>query len=540
LRRSNWTSPLRKDKSNLTSAAPKGGFDAVIGNPPYVRQELLGPEVKRALKRGYKTFDGMADLYVYFCEQGLRLLKPGGRMSYVVTNKWLKAGYSEELRRLFSDDAWLEFVADFGHAKHFFPDADVFPSVVTVRRPLRRLPLPEEAAICVIPRDSVPLRGLEAAVTEATFPLPRAMFTKEAWVLEPRPVMDLLDKIKRNGIPLAQYAGVKPYRGILTGLNEAFLIDTAKRDELIHADPGCAEIIKPYLRGQDVERWHAPWQGLWMIFARRGIDIDRFPSVKRHLEGYRMQLEPKPVGWQPSKPNEKWLGRKEGSYAWCEIQDSVDYWEGLLQPKIIYPDIMWSPSFVIDRNGLMIANTAYFLGTADPWVVSVLNAPVGWALAWRKAQHGKDEALRYFNTFLESYPVPPRPSNFDIETHVADLSGRISKAADAAFSILDWLRHEFGLERPGQALAQPHLLDADGFVAALRKALPKSRRFSSADIARLKQEHATTLGPARAAADEALVLERRLSDLVNAAYGLTHEEVQLMWGTAPPRMPFQP
>jgi len=171
---------------------------------------------KRALKRGYKAIDGMADLYVYFYEQGLRLLKPGGRMSYVVTNRWLKAGYAEELRRLFSDDAWLEFVADFGHAKHFFPGADVFPSVVTVRKPLRGLPPPEDAAICVIPRDSVPRRGLEAAVKEATFPLPRAMFTKEAWVLEPRPVMDLLDKIRRKRVPLVKYAGVKPYRGVLT------------------------------------------------------------------------------------------------------------------------------------------------------------------------------------------------------------------------------------------------------------------------------------------------------------------------------------
>ncbi len=121
--------------SNLLSAAPTGGFDAVIGNPPYVRQELLGADVKRALKGAYAAYDGMADLYVYFYEQGLRLLRPGGRMSYVVTNKWLKAGYAEELRQLFAEKGWLEFVADFGHAKHFFPDADVFPSVVVVRKP---------------------------------------------------------------------------------------------------------------------------------------------------------------------------------------------------------------------------------------------------------------------------------------------------------------------------------------------------------------------------------------------------------------------
>src|SRR5205823_5749297 len=157
--------------SNLLSAEPRGGFDAVIGNPPYVRQELLGDELKRALKAEYSAFDGMADLYVYFYEQGLRLLRPGGRLSYVVTNKWLKAGYAEALRDLFAEKGEVEFVADFGHAKHFFPDADVFPSVVVVRRPLAGEAAPADAEVCVIPRDAVPEKGLLAAVAGATYRL---------------------------------------------------------------------------------------------------------------------------------------------------------------------------------------------------------------------------------------------------------------------------------------------------------------------------------------------------------------------------------
>ena len=108
-------------------------------------------------------------------------------------------------------------------------------------------------------------------MTEATFPLPRAMFSKESWVLEPKPVMDLLEKIRRNGVPFAEYAGVKPLYGIKTGLNEAFLIDTPTREQLVRDDPACADIIKPYLRGQDIDRWHAPWDGLWMIFAWREL-----------------------------------------------------------------------------------------------------------------------------------------------------------------------------------------------------------------------------------------------------------------------------
>jgi hypothetical protein len=278
----------------LASAAPAGGFDAVIGNPPYVRQELLG-RVKPALKAAYAAYDGMADLYVYFYEQGLRLLRPGGRMSYVVTNKWLKAGYAEALRGLFCDPSRAEvvFIADFGHAKHFFPDADVFPSVIVVQRPDQ--PAESDVEVCVLPRDAVPAKGLAAAVDAATFTVPRAMFTRESWTLDPKPVMELMEKVHRQGVRLLDYAGVTPQYGIKTGLNDAFVVDTATRDRLISQDPRCAEVIKPYLRGQDVERWHAPWSGLWMIFARRGIDIQSYPSVLRHLAAYRDRLEPRPA-----------------------------------------------------------------------------------------------------------------------------------------------------------------------------------------------------------------------------------------------------
>lgn len=135
------------------SAEPRGGFDAVIGNPPYVRQEKLA-EIKPALRKAYAAWDGMADLYVYFYELGLRLLRPGGRLSYVVTNKWLKAGYAETLRGLLADRAWLDLVVDFGHAKQFFKDADVFPCIVVAERPDGSEP-PEQTSTCLIPREEV-------------------------------------------------------------------------------------------------------------------------------------------------------------------------------------------------------------------------------------------------------------------------------------------------------------------------------------------------------------------------------------------------
>ena len=311
---------------NLAQPVPDGGFDAIIGNPPYVRQERLAA-LKPALAASYATYAGTADLYVYFFEQGLRLVRPGGRVAFVVTNKWLKAGYAEELRAMLTDPARAETetVIDFGHARAFFPDADVFPNVVVMRRP-DGTDVPESLTVAVPPRETLPDEQLGAAVDAASFPLLRTSLGREGWALEPKPVMDLLAKIRRAGVPLVEYAGVKPYRGVLTGFNEAFLIDTATRDRLVAADPASAEIVKPYLRGQDIQRWTADWAGLWMIFARRGLDIRRYPAVLAHLQTFRKSLEPKPPTWKPSSPDDEWPGRKSGNYAWYEVQDSVEYW----------------------------------------------------------------------------------------------------------------------------------------------------------------------------------------------------------------------
>ena len=144
---------------------------------------------------------------------------------------------------------------------------------------------------------------------------------------------------------------------------------------------------------------------------------------------------------------------------------------------------------------------------------------------------------RIFTSFVADYPVPPASHPFD---DLNRLPGAKATLRHSVCAVDDWLRHEFGLSKPGRALTDPHRLDPDGFVAAVRAALPKSRKWSAAEIAGLKREYADTLVPARAAAAEILALERKLSDLVNAAYGLTPEEVALMWHTAPPRMPLDP
>ena len=272
----------------------RDGFDVVVGNPPYVRQEWIAP-FKPYLKDHFRTYHGVADLYVYFYELAMRLLRPGGRLSYVVTNKWLKAAYGEPLRRFFAEHAWVESVIDFGHAKQIFEDADVFPSIIVARKPTDGPP-PETTRVCAIPRELLRINDLDIQVREAGSVIERSRLGVDAWSLEPKAVYDLVSKMRRVGISLTEFAGVKPYYGIKTGLNEAFMVDTRTRNVLLAEDSKSGEILKPYLRGQDIKRWSPEWAGVWMIFTRRGIDIDGYPAIKQYLSKYREQLEPKPKG----------------------------------------------------------------------------------------------------------------------------------------------------------------------------------------------------------------------------------------------------
>ncbi len=516
----------------------RGGFDAVIGNPPYVRQEWLGEPLKADLARRFQAYHGMADLYVYFYERGLQVLRPGGRLAFVVTNKWMKAGYAEPLRKLFADAAWVEQVIDFGHAKQFFPDADVFPCFLVVRRPTEAGPPPDEARVCVIPRDVVRVDELPAQVATAGIAVERSRFTSESWNLEPQAVGDLMAKIRARGVPLSEYAGVKPLMGIKTGHNEAFLIDTPTRDALIQADHKCAEIIRPYLRGQDIDRWAPNWAGLWMIalkssgdhpwpWAASGDEAETmfaatYPSLYKHLKRFEPALRER---------------QDHGRY-WWELR-SCAYWDMFDGPKVLYQDITWTSTFCFDDQGTLSNNTVYFLPGSAPWIIGYLNSPLGWWFSWRAAQHGKDEALRLFTTFMESFPVPTADDGTqrELQEAVNLLLTTSREHHEQRATLLDWLRIEYEVSAPSQKLRNPTELDPDGFVTEVRKARGKSKPLSSAGLKQLREEYDRTIEPARQRAAEALTLERRVNDLVNAAYGLTPEEVQLMWDTAPPRMP---
>ena len=518
------------------------GFAAVLGNPPYIRQEELG-EYKKYLADAYpETYSGVADIYVYFYQLGFELLQAGGRMSYIVTNKWLRAGYGQPLRTWLAHQIAVTELIDFGHAP-VFEDADVFPCILQLERPASDAPpIPDATALITeFPRDQLRKVDIADYVIQHAHRVPRRRFTGEPWSLEPQPVVDLMEKIRRVGVPLAEFAGVKPYYGIKTGLNEAFLIDTATKDRLVREDPRSTEIVKPYLRGQDIKRWSPQWAGLWMIViassenhswpwssrtdlvSAEGRFATTFPAIHKHLMPYQAQL----------------ACRTDHGVFWWELR-SCAYYNVFDSPKLVHTDITWRPQFGISDDAAILLNTAYVWPTRDLYITACLNSPVMWSLVWREAQHGKDEALRMIYSFIETLPIAPPTTALraDVEPAVERLIAITRADQEARALILDWLRTEFGIETPGQKLEAFATLSADAFVAEVRARRSKAAGvLSPAALKALRDGYAEQAGPVQARAAEAGGLERRVAGRVDEAYGLTAEEVALMWRTAPPRMP---
>ena len=314
-----------------------GGFDAVIGNPPYVRQEGL-MDFKPYFEKRFSVYNGVADLYVYFIEKGVSLLKQGGFFSYIVANKWFRANYGKSLRQWMKKQNIVEII-DFGDLP-VFKQATTYPCILVIQK---KAP---GSAFRAVTMKTLEFGDLQSHVSQNQYDVRLNALDDSGWSLANQDIQDVLDKIRKIGVPLGKYVDGKIYRGVLTGLNEAFVIDNVTRRKLIADDPKSAEVIKPFLLGRDIKRYQPVSGNKYVIFTRRGIDIEKYVAIRNYLAQFKERLMPRPKDWK----GEKWQGRKPGAYQWYEIQDTVDYYDEFEKPKIIVPAIVKSASYAYDTK----------------------------------------------------------------------------------------------------------------------------------------------------------------------------------------------
>ena len=474
---------------------------------------------------------------MYFYELGLSLLKPGGRMGYIVTNKWLKNGYGDPLRELFGEKSWVELLIDFGHAKTIFPDADVFPCILVARSPAPDEKRPS-SRVCDLVGKKVDFGNLPLAVGQNEVRVAASRLTSARWVVGSDAELDLVKKLEQKGKKLKDVIQVEPLSGIKTGMNKAFLLTTDEKNKLVAADPGSASLLRPYIEGEHCDRWHPGDSGFWMLVMKSSANHDwpwsRADSPEGAEESFKRAYPGVYARFLPLR--DRLVARGDQGTYWWELR-SCAYWDRFDKPKIMYQDITWDLRFSLDRRGLLANNTVYFLPVEDPWVLAVLNAPVSWWLAWRTAQHGKDEALRFFTDYLNEFPVPtPTTAQRDAAINFVDRLTDLSRQRrDGQAAILDWLHVTLAADRRSKAIQDVAALDSDGFLAAVKKA--RGQALGIPDVKLLKSQYEAHVVPLQGLAREAAQVEQQLSTIVNAAYGLLPAEVKLVWDTAPPRMP---
>ncbi len=350
-----------------------GCFDVVLANPPYVRQEKIESYLldgrpansKRQLAAHYATAAGTADLLVYFFERAVRLLKPGGAVAFITSNKWYRVAYGAKLRSWLSAETRLKAVIDFGDAEVF--EAIAYPTIIVAQKRPARVSAAAAAetfrALNWTPGEAPD--GFPAKFASEAFAMPQAALLGSGWQLEPRGNRELLARLRAAGKPLAEWCGGRLYWGVKTGFNKAFVIDGPTRDSLIAADASSAEIIKPFLRGRDIKRWEVTPSDNWLIFVPWHFPLHeessisgassraealfeaRHPAVFRHLASMRPQLEQR---------NAAETGIR---YEWYALQRwASSYWREFSERKLMIPAIVSRAEVALDTDGRFCNNKA--------------------------------------------------------------------------------------------------------------------------------------------------------------------------------------
>jgi type I restriction-modification system DNA methylase subunit len=358
----------------------EGGFDVVIGNPPYVRQEEL-LKIKPNLKINYEVYQSTADLSVYFFERAIRMLKNGGYFGMIVSNKWLKAGYGKNLRRYLARYHIVSFI-DFGDLG-VFKDATAYPCILVVKKVQKPNP---KIPVCLV--KDLGFDRLDEYIARNSFLMNQADLSEDGWNFVDKASRTLLERLKKENPSLGDYIHNESYFGIKTGLTKAFVIDEKTRDQLVSEDSRSAEILKPFLMGKEVRRYGVDFRGKYIILTRIGVKIEDYPAVRRWLDKFKPALQ----------------RRSDQGNHWYELR-ACDYYDLFEKPKLIYGSMTVSPRFAIDKNGYFANNANFIIPTEDRQLLAVLNSKLGWFLVSNtctRIKGGYQLMWRYFR----NVPVP--------------------------------------------------------------------------------------------------------------------------------------
>jgi len=410
-----------------------GQFDVVLGNPPYVRHERIEREYKEELVKIYGLDQRTLDYSCYFVMRGIEALKEGGYLMFIITNKWLRSGYGRIMRELLKNHNLVELL-DFSSARVFkkyeydregdsFRRGDVSVDVMTMI--VQRGAPFQYVKIGVYKEEGggddweERLRGYLR--DGARMKLEQEKMTSQGvWVLAGSEVLSLKEKIERVGVPLKEW-DVKIYRGVLTGYNDAFIIDTEIRNRIL-ADckdeeerRRTEEVIKPILRGRDIERYRYKWAGLWVIGTYSGWTRRNNPREGGSIKDYEAWFKDnyhalyqhliKYVRFG-NKKGESLLDRPSQGEFWWEVQTGYNIISEIEKEKIVWQEMSLEPSFAYDDKKFYMLQTAYIMtGGNLKFILGLLNSKISKWYMQNLAYSLSEGVQRWIKQYVEQIPL---------------------------------------------------------------------------------------------------------------------------------------
>lgn len=505
----NLSDKIKCANSLLEMPFEENSFDVVIGNPPYVQlQSIL--EMSNILKSAhYETYEGTGDLYVLFYELGYKLLKRNGLLGYISSNKWMRAKYGKSLRHYLSKNTSIKILIDLG--KNIFEDATVDSNILI----FEKANIEKQNCLALDLSNEKEVLDFSDYLKNA---LTLEHFSEENWILNNPMEQQIKNKIDTIGIALKDW-DLSINFGIKTGLNEAFILDEKTKNELIAQDSKSIEIIKPLLRGRDIQRYYPSFAHQWIIttFPAKGINIDEYKAVKEYLQGFGKALE---------QSGEKGSRKKTGN-KWFETQDTVAFYPEFEKELIIWKRIGSSLRFSLGQYH-SLDSTCFLSSQYNKYLLCVLNSKMGHYLMKDAPKTGTGDLLISVQA-IEPLKIP-RIVNQEPFIQKADLMIELHKALQETTQAF---LTELNLEKIPQKLQNFEELEFDEFVKEYTKA-KKIKFVDKLEERTFKQQWQSLFENDKTLTcnlkTEIAKTDKEIDAMVYELYGLSEDEVKIVEG----------
>lgn len=385
----------------------KGGFDIVIGNPPYINLQRGSADIGDFEAANYQTFSKTGDIYCLFYEQGNNLLKSKGTLCYITSNKWMNAAYGKKFRKYLLQETNPTLLIDFSKTV-IFPAAVVFVNILKFKKENNRNVLIGVRAQADF---QIGKTDLYEYVLQNSVQL--SDLNEDNWAVAEKQDFEITKRIDEIGTPLRKW-NVQFYAGIKTAMNPAFHINADTRLELVREDQRNSEIIKPMLRGKDIKRWVYHYQNLYLINAHNGIReknipridvVNDYPTIYEYLQQFYDKNSPRAIknldGTYQTLKN-----RADQGEHWTNLRNCA-YLEEFEKEKIVWIEISDRANYCMDTEGYYLTNSAYFLtGDNLKFLLAVLNSRLMDFYFYQKTAQIAGGRKRYTKQYVELLPIP--------------------------------------------------------------------------------------------------------------------------------------